>query len=67
MTIQTIQIGGERYVLLLERDFLALQRHPRTEAAESPSPQVNGPRFREVTPLPVEGTPASEILLRDRR
>lgn len=68
MTIQTIELLGERYVILSEREFLALQaKHPSVlgngAAPSDPSEQ----RFREVAPLPVGGMPASQILIQDRR
>ncbi len=68
MTIQTIEIHGERYVVLLERDFLALRANAPVSSTAQPPPPANGPaRFREVVPLRVGGTPASEILIQDRR
>jgi hypothetical protein len=66
--IQTIEIHGERFVILPEREFLAMR--PQTNGVHAPAVTVAGngtPRFREVTPLPVDGAPASELLLRDRR
>jgi hypothetical protein len=66
--IQTIEIHGERFVILPEREFLALR--PPTNGANAPAAPTAGngtPRFREVTPLPVDGAPASDMLLRDRR
>ena len=67
MTIQTIEIHGERYVVLLEKDFLALQASRMTSTAPA-TPPANAPgKFRDVAPLRVSGTPASEILLQDRK
>ena len=66
--IQTIEIHGERFVILPEREFLALR--PQTNGAHAAAMPAAGngtPRFREVTPLPVDGAPASDMLLRDRR
>lgn len=68
MSIQTIEIHGERFVILSERDFLAIQS--LKDPMSSVEPQLSGnhqARFREVEPLKLEGTPASELLLQDRR
>jgi hypothetical protein len=67
MTIQTIEIHGERYVLLSERDFLTLTRNQAPTAGIAPRPENGQSPFREVVPLRVGGTPASELLLKDRR
>lgn len=68
MTIQTVELCGERYVILPEREFLELQRKiPGSQAVEEgPSVPVAG-RFREVVPVRVGGIPASELLIQDRR
>lgn len=66
MVIQTIEIHGERFVILPEREFLALRPNAVSPPA-APAPVNGAARFREVVPMRVEGTPASELLLRDRR
>ena len=63
MTIQTVELHGERYVILPEREFLEMQG----KLPASQSPQGRPSKFREVTPLKVSGIPASELLIRDRR
>ena len=66
MSIQTIEIHGERFVILSERDFLAIQAN--SDPTSSSLNAGNGElRYREVVPLQFEGTPASELLLQDRR
>jgi len=67
MTVQTIEIHGERYVLLSERDFLALKGNASSSPQQDSQDANGASRFREVTPVEAPGTPASEILLRDRR
>jgi hypothetical protein len=66
MTIQTVELCGERYVILPEREFLELQRKVPATAAIEPTLSPDG-GFREVVPLRVGGIPASELLIRDRR
>ncbi|MEX2174983.1 MAG: hypothetical protein WD872_11520 [Pirellulaceae bacterium] len=66
MTVQTVELAGERYVILREREFLELRdRVPAPSPLASVSPPV--PAFREVIPLRVGGTPASELLIQDRQ
>jgi hypothetical protein len=68
MTIQHIELRGERYVIISERDFLELRgKRPESEDEPMSKPRPSNKRFRDVTPLQVDGTPASEILIRDRR
>ena len=68
MSIQTIEINGERFVILSERDFLALQASSLDEAAaDSPNSGNGAHRFRDVEPIRLAGRPASELLLQDRR
>lgn len=68
MTIQTIEIRGERFVIISEHDFLLLQsRTAEPRLMRAPNAPEAAPRFREITPLPVSGTPASEILIQDRQ
>jgi hypothetical protein len=68
MSIQHIQLRGERYVILPEEEFLELQRHrPESEAAQPSASRSSAHAFHEVVPLKVGGVPASELLIRDRR
>lgn len=74
MAIQTIELSGQRYVILPEREFLELRARRPTEvpaessAVSSPAPHAGGgAKFREVVPLRVGGVAASELLMRDRR
>jgi len=68
MTIQHIELRGERYVILPEREFLELQQRVSTSpAAPDAVTESSKPRFREITPLPVGGPPASEMRIQDRR
>ena len=66
MTIQTVELSGERYVILPEREFLELQKQrPAPPSAETKA-TGSGP-FREVVPLKIGGIAPSELLIRDRR
>jgi hypothetical protein len=69
MTIQTIEISGERYVIISERDFLRLrgQTGEVNGASAAPARDLNQPVFKEIEPLRIAGEPASETLIRDRR
>lgn len=72
MTIQTIELSGERYVILPEQEFLELQQKlaasPGTNAQSPGHSRAHGPaRFRDVVPLRVGGVPASQLLIQDRR
>jgi len=66
MTIQTIELHGKRHVILSERDFIEMQRKLTESGASTQPPVSPAPRFREVVPPRVGGTPASEILIQDR-
>lgn len=66
MNIQTIELHGVRYVILPEREFQELQRSLSADASNSAEVPASG-RFREVVPLKVDGIPASELLISDRR
>ena len=63
MAIQTVEIHGERFVLIPEREFLALQSQIPTALPT----RVDSKRFRDITPLRVGGVPASDLLIQDRR
>jgi hypothetical protein len=65
MTIQTVELRGERYVILPEREFLELQK--QIPAENRRAPQVTSGGFREVVPVRVGGLPASEMLIQDRQ
>jgi len=68
MTIQHIELRGEHYVIVSERDFLELQQQRSQAPVRLPAkPATAAPRFREVVPLPVPGMPASAMLIQDRR
>lgn len=68
MTIQHIELRGERYVIVPEREFLELQRRlPESQTPDAVSTGRSATPFREVTPLKVGGAPASEMLIQDRR
>ena len=66
MTIQTIELCGERYVILPEREFLELQKKISAPPSTESKPLAGG-GFPEVIPLNVGGVPASELLIQDRR
>jgi hypothetical protein len=65
MTLQTVELLGERYVILREKEFLELQQKAQRAASVEPNPLTSG-EFRHVVPLRVGGVPASELLIRDR-
>jgi hypothetical protein len=68
MTIQHVELRGERYVILPEREYLELQQRLHASSATrdaAPPPTVG--RFRKVVPLKVGGVPASQMLIQDRR
>jgi hypothetical protein len=68
MAAQTIEIHGEKYVILPEQEYLALQLSiTQVSPAATPAPENGSARFRNVVPLHVGGTPPSELLMRDRR
>ena len=68
MTIQHIELRGERYVILPEREFLELQRRlPESQAAQMAASDRNAAPFRDVVPLKMGGVPASKMLIQDRR
>jgi hypothetical protein len=66
MTLQTVELHGERYVIVRESDFLELQQKAQAATSIEPKP-LTGAGFRHVVPLRVGGDPASELLIRDRR
>jgi hypothetical protein len=68
MAIQTVELRGEGYVIIPERDFLEIQRNQlASQNPEALLPFIVQSRFREVVPLRVVGNPASELLIQDRR
>jgi hypothetical protein len=64
MMAQRVELAGKRFVIVAEEDFLRLERRAQEVSAKSGRPR---PNFAPVTPLKTKGTPASEILIRDRR
>lgn len=64
MIVQTVELAGQRFVVLPEEDFRKLEReaHPSSSATAKPRP-----KFAPVMPLKVRGIPASESPTRDRR
>jgi hypothetical protein len=66
MTLQTVELLGERYVILREKEFRELEQRARSIRPAESNPKPGG-HFREVTPLKVGGVPASELLIQDRR
>ena len=69
MTIQTIELFGERYVIMPEREYLVLTQNPHPSGNGHPEPGVaaSPPRFEKVVPLEVPGRPVSEMIIQDRR
>jgi hypothetical protein len=73
MTVQHIELGGERYVILPEREFDQMVRrhndhqHPMANSPQSCPAAHEEASFPDITPLDIKGPPASELLLRDRR
>jgi hypothetical protein len=72
MTIQTVELAGQRFVILPESEFreierkLASQMEPPTVAGVAASAMTNQ-RFEAVVPFTVAGEQASEMLIRERR
>jgi hypothetical protein len=66
MTLQTVELQGERYVILREKEFLELEQSAHATTPAEPAHSSGGP-FREVIPLRLGGVPASELLIQDRR
>ncbi len=64
MTFQTIEIAGQRLVILPEEEFRKL--HQSTVSNE-PAMNSEKAKFAVVQPLKVGGQPASEMLIQDRR
>jgi hypothetical protein len=64
-TIQTIELSGQRYVVLPESEYLTLRS--RSHRASAESEQHVAPAFKRIKPLQVTGVPASEMMLRDRQ
>jgi len=74
MTVQHIELAGQRYVILPEHEFKKMlrdddQRQDSTSAgSDQPAAAVHQEAsFPEITPLKVQDPPASEMLIRDRR
>ncbi len=67
MTIQRIILHGERYVILPEREFMALQTEARPPTDSSGGTGSTPPRYAEVVPIDFEGVAPSELLILDRR
>jgi hypothetical protein len=65
MTVQTVELCGERYVILPEREFLEMRKQIPAENQSASEATSGG--FREVVPLQVGGVPTSEMLIQDRR
>lgn len=64
-TVQTLELSGQRYVVLPEAEYLTLRS--RIGKATEESAQDVPPVFSKVTPVQVGGVPASEMMLRDRQ
>jgi hypothetical protein len=67
MTVQTIELAGHRFVILPEEEFQQLKKDAEAAPSSAVSIADRRPAFARVTPLSVGGTPASEMLLQDRR
>ena len=64
MTIQVVELSGQRYVIIPEREFLEFQAKAGVETSQT---DPKNRKFREVIPLQISGIPASELLMQDRR
>ncbi len=67
MNVQTIEIAGQRFVILSEPDFQELERRLLAEGHASPAAASTKPRFEPVTPFEIRGESASDMLIRERR
>lgn len=68
MAIQTVELQGERYVIVPEQEFLKLQGQLSQLVLNPPDPQRSATvGFREIVPLRVTGVAVSEIMIQDRR
>jgi hypothetical protein len=56
MPIQTVELSGERYVILSEKEFLEIQQKvPASSVPEPLSSSQREARYRDVIPLRVGG------------
>ncbi len=68
MNIQTIEIAGQRFVILPEPEFQELERRVLCAGQTSPlEPPSGKPKFEPVTPFEIQGESASDMLIRERR
>lgn len=66
MNIQVVELSGERYVILPEKEFLQIQAKAAPEKGAGSNGARSSPRYRKVIPLRVEGIPVSQLLIQDR-
>ena len=66
MTVKTVELRGERFVIPAEADFLKLQNESNTPGRDGAT-LATPPCFPDVTPIDVGGIAASTLLLQDRR
>lgn len=66
MTIQTVELAGQRFVILSEPEFRELERRLSQQAGAPPLPPSPS-QFDPVTPFEVPGESASDMLVRERR
>lgn len=66
MTVQTLELAGQRFVVVPEKEFRKLEQEAKS-ARPTPGKRDAGQRFASVTRLKVSGIPASQLLIQDRR
>lgn len=65
--VQVFEIHGERFVILPEREYIAMRDAPPLHVQQPATTNGTAPKFGDVTPVPIRGTAASETLIRDRQ
>jgi len=66
MTIQTIEVAARRYVVVPEEEFHKLEQDAGRGQTQA-GPVQRRPRFAAVSRVKVQGIPASQLLIQDRR
>lgn len=67
MTIQTIELAGQRFVILPESEFREIERTLASRQQSISDLPAGSHRFEPVKPFAVSGEQASEMLIRERR